>query len=284
MSERITEYTRGPHTFDVIDSGPIDGIPVVLLHGFPQRAHSWSRVAQRLNDAGLRTIAPDQRGYSPGARPQARRDYRLGELVGDVIALIDAIGVQQAHVVGHDWGSAVAWAVAGKHPERVASLTTISVPHPRAFMAAMPRGQAISSWYMAFFNLPRVPEWLLTKAFGSNDRVLRQTGLPTEDARRLRTDIVEYGALTGALNWYRGLVFSARDRHLPAVTVPTTYIWSDRDVALGRVGARLTSGWVDAPYEFITIEHANHWLPENHPDEVAGAIADRVDSVESRIS
>ena len=96
--------------------------------------------------------------------------------------------------------------------------------------------------------------------------------------------LVATSALTGALNWYRGLVFSARDRHLPAVTVPTTYIWSDRDVALGRVGARLTSGWVDAPYEFITIEHANHWLPENHPDEVAGAIADRVDSVESRIS
>ncbi|WP_255375535.1 alpha/beta fold hydrolase [Saccharomonospora sp. CUA-673] len=118
MSERITRFARGDLTFDVVDSGPLDGDPVVLLHGFPERARSWDRVVPRLHEAGLRTFAPDQRGYSPGARPAGRARYRLSVLADDVAALADAIG-GPVHLVGHDWGAAAAWTLAARRPERV---------------------------------------------------------------------------------------------------------------------------------------------------------------------
>ena len=117
---------------DVRDDGPPDGEPVLLLHGFPQDGTSWSGVAPVLRRAGLRTLVPDQRGYSPGTRPRGRRAYRLELLVQDAVALLDAAGLERAHVVGHDWGGIVAWTLAAHRPERTASLTVASVPHPRA--------------------------------------------------------------------------------------------------------------------------------------------------------
>ncbi len=113
---RLTQFRNGPHTFDVIDSGRLDGTPVVLLHGFPQRASTWNAVAEHLHERGLRTYAPDQRGYSPGARPRSRFAYGLAALTSDVVALIDAIGAPRVHLVGHDWGAAVAWSVAAATP------------------------------------------------------------------------------------------------------------------------------------------------------------------------
>lgn len=108
MASRIGEFRRGPYTFDVLDEGPGDGEPVLLLHGFPQRATSWERVVPLLHDKGFRTLAPDQRGYSPGARPPRRREYVQSELVADALALLDAAGIDRVHLVGHDWGAAVA--------------------------------------------------------------------------------------------------------------------------------------------------------------------------------
>ncbi|WAC57760.1 alpha/beta fold hydrolase [Gordonia sp. SL306] len=277
MTDRLTEFANGPYVFDVIDSGPIDGVPIVLLHGFPQRATAWDLVVPLLHDKGFRTIAPDQRGYSPRARPGARRDYRMGELVGDVVALIDALGVESVDLVGHDWGAAVAWSVAGAHPDRIRTLTAVSVPHPAAFLRAMPRGQLLRSWYMAFFNLPKIPELFLSRVFRPSAGGGKRIGLPEPFAGRLYDDIVASGALTGALNWYRGLPFGTReDRRFPKIIVPTTYLWSDGDFALGRRGAEMTGNWVDAPYEFRVINDADHWLPENRPQEVATAILDRV--------
>ncbi|MDL9935383.1 alpha/beta fold hydrolase [Gordonia sp. ABSL1-1] len=274
-STRVTEFRRAGLTFDVIDDGPLDGTPVLLLHGFPQRASSWDQVSPLLHARGLRTLAPDQRGYSPRARPTRRRDYRQDELIADVLTLIDELGVDQIDAVGHDWGAAIAWSLAGNHPDRVRTLTALSVPHPGAFLRAMPRGQLLKSWYMGFFQLPVVPEKLLSKGLVNPDFVTR-AGLPAQHANRLATEIVEYGALTGALNWYRGMPLSDRHSIGRKVRVPTTYVWSDRDVALGRTGAELCAGWVDAPYEFITISGATHWLPETRPAEVAEAILDRV--------
>lgn len=276
VTERLTEFTNGPLTFDVLDDGPLDGTPVVLLHGFPQRASSWELVAPLLHEQGYRTLAPDQRGYSPRARPSGRRAYALDHLTADVIALIDALGVDEVHLVGHDWGAAAAWSVAGHHPDRISSLTAVSVPHPGAFMQAMPRGQLLRSWYMAFFNLPVIPEKALTALFATSSGG-RRMGLPEPYASRLNAEIIESGALTGALNWYRGLPFAATKQR--RTRVPTTYVWSDGDFALGRRGAQLTAGWVDAPYEFQVIEGANHWLPETHPRELAEAILARMGSV-----
>lgn len=276
MGERITEYRNGDYVFDVIDAGPVDGTPIVLLHGFPQRATAWDLVTPLLHQHGYRTLAPDLRGYSPRARPGRRRDYALGLLVGDVLALFDAIGDGPVHLVGHDWGAMLAWGVAAQHPDRVATLTTLSVPHPAAYRRAMLRGQVLRSWYMALFQLPRIPESFLTKSFES-PKARARIGLPPEYADRLHSDIVAYGALTGALNWYRAMPFwSPTDMRTGKITVPTTHLWSDRDFALSRVGAQRTGRWVQAPYEFRIITGANHWLPETRPAEVADAILDRV--------
>ena len=165
-------FRRGDLVFDVHDSGPADGEPVVLLHGFPQDAGAFDRLAPALHSAGLRTLAPDQRGYSPGARPAGRSAYRVRALVDDVLALLDAAGLSSAHVVGHDWGGAVGWALAAWHPWRVRTLTVLSVPHPAAMAQAMVSSdQALRSSYMAFFQLPVVPERVLLAGGGRGLRV-----------------------------------------------------------------------------------------------------------------
>jgi pimeloyl-ACP methyl ester carboxylesterase len=155
----VEHYQHEEMTFDVRDAGPEHGEVVVLLHGFPQTSASWDDVAARLNDAGYRTLAPDQRGYSPGARPEGRRAYRQSELVGDVIGLLDAAGVERAHVVGHDHGGGVAWSLAMSQPERVRTLTSLTTPHPAAMARAMVTStQLLRSWYMLLFQLPWLPE------------------------------------------------------------------------------------------------------------------------------
>src|SRR5271156_3448185 len=164
----MEHYRRDDLIFDVRDAGPPDGPVVVLLHGFPQRNDSWNAVTDRLTAQGYRCLAPNQRGYSAGARPAHRRDYRIPELVGDLGALIDASGARQVHLVGHDWGAAVAWAAAAEMPERLATVSPISVPHPAAFMKSLATSrQGLASWYMYFFQLPRIPEWLLTRRNGA---------------------------------------------------------------------------------------------------------------------
>ena len=159
-------FTRGDLVFDVTDSGDTDGEVVVLLHGFPQNRHEWDAVTPHLIAGGHRVLAPDQRGYSPGARPAGRRSYVQSELVDDIVALIDASGAEKVHLVGHDWGALVAWAFASRHPERLHTLTAVSVPHPKAFAWAMPRGQILKSWYMAAFQLPALPERFLPSRRG----------------------------------------------------------------------------------------------------------------------
>jgi len=270
---RIPSYERVGLTFDVVDEGPLDGPPVVLLHGFPQRATSWAKVTPFLVEAGFRTYAPDQRGYSPGARPRGRRAYRGTELVDDVVALIDRIGAP-VHLVGHDWGAAVAWGLAARHPDRLASLTAVSVGHTRAFLRAMlSSDQALRSWYMGLFQLPALPERLL-----SSQRLapsaLAGSGMTDEMVAAYRAEIVEDGALTGGLNWYRAIPFALREE-TPDVSVPTTFVWGDRDRALGRRMAELTGEHVDAPYEFVELKGASHWIPEERPSELAEAIVSR---------
>jgi len=274
--KRITSYERAGLTFDVIDEGPIDGAPVVLLHGFPQRASSWAKVTPLLNEPGFRTLAPDQRGYSPGARPSGRRAYKATELVDDVLALVERIGAP-VHLVGHDWGAAVAWGVAGRHPDRLASLTAVSVGHSQAFLRALRTpDQARRSWYMGLFQLPYLPERLLSGERFPR-RFLAGTGMNEEMLATYRAEIVEAGALTGGLAWYRAIPLALRDE-IPDVRVPTTFVWSDGDVALGRRMAELTAEHVVGPYEFVELKGASHWIPEERPAELAAAIVARARS------
>lgn len=274
--QRITSYEREGLTFEVRDEGPPDGDVVVLLHGFPQLNTSWDQVVPLLHAEGLRTLAPNQRGYSPGARPRGRRAYRSSRLAADVMALADLTG-GPVHLVGHDWGAAVAWGTTMLAPDKVLTLTAVSVPHPGAFMAAMPRGQAWESWYMALFNIPWLPERLLSgRRFG--DWFLRRGGMTPSMIEDFRRHIVDGGALRGGLGWYRALALSDPRAFSTHVVVPTTYVWSDGDVFLGRAGARLCERYVDGPYTFEVVEGASHWLPDERPQEVGAAILQRIAS------
>ena len=273
-SPRLSTLSRSGFVFDVTDSGPAGGDPVVLLHGFPTDRTSWRHVEPLLHAAGLRTYAPDQRGYSTGARPSGRAAYRLEELTADVVALIDATSHEKVHLVGHDWGGGIAWLVAGNHPERVASLTVLSTPHPAAMRRALTSSdQGVRSWYMAAFQLPVLPEQVVARGFG---RLLRGSGLPAGDVERYAARLASPGALAGPIGWYRGLPLSQVSAH--RVGVPTTYVWGSRDFALGRRAAELTREHVTGPYEFVELA-AGHWLPEKRPEECAAAIRARVASV-----
>ncbi len=267
-------YSREDLVFDVTDSGPDGAEVVVLLHGFPQNRHVWAGVVPHLVAAGYRVLAPDQRGYCAGARPAGRRAYAQSQLVDDVIALADAAGAQKFHLVGHDWGAFIAWALTSRHPERVETLTAVSVPHPKAFAWAMPRGQLLKSWYMAAFQLPRLPELLLPTSRGL--ALLGGNGLTTEQMKGY-VDPLGRDGLTGALNWYRALPWSQRERgYAHRATVPTTFVWSDGDAAIGRAAAEATERFVDAPYRFAALPGLSHWIPDEAPDTLAGLILARI--------
>jgi pimeloyl-ACP methyl ester carboxylesterase len=270
----MESFERSGLRFGVVDAGPSDGPVALLFHGFPQQPSTYRAVSERLNTEGVRTLVPEQRGYVASARPTRRRDYRTVELVGDVLVLLDAAGVERAHLVGHDWGAAPAWGMAAWHPERTASITILSTPHPAAMVRAFwTSTQAFRSWYMAFFQLPVLPELLSRRGF---TRTLTKSGLPDEWMSAYKAAMSEPGALTGAINWYRGIPFSG----LPAmgrIRVPTTYVWGRHDFALNRIAAELTGDYVVGPYRFLDL-NAGHWLPETQPDVVAEAILDQIGS------
>jgi pimeloyl-ACP methyl ester carboxylesterase len=276
LTQRITGLRHDGLVFDVRDEGPPDGPVVVLLHGFPQRASSWDAVVPLLHAAGCRTVAPDQRGYSRGARPRRRSSYRMSALVGDVVALVDAVGAGPVHLVGHDWGAVVAWSTAAARPDLVRSLTSVSVPHPEAFVRSLRRpGQLRKSWYMLAFQLPWLPERLLgRRAFA--EREMRKGGMPPEAVARLWPEILLDGALRGGLGYYRAIPFSAPRTMRGPVRVPTTHVWSDGDVALDRHGADLTASYVDAPYRLEVLTGVSHWIPDEVPDRLAAIVLERI--------
>ena len=279
----MEQFTRAGLVFDVSDSGAGDDV-VVLLHGWPQDRHAWSEVTPLLVEAGLRVVAFDQRGYSPGAQPGGRASYRVAELVGDVVALVEALGQRRVHLVGHDWGGSVAWAFAERHPERLRSLTVVSTPHHRAIAWAVRHAdQARRSWYLAAFQLPVLPELVLRRALPT---VLRRSGLPEQHVLRYAARFSRPGAASGGLAWYRALPLQGKaaghrgasvDRR--RISTPTSFVWGRHDPALGRAAAERTREYVAADYRFIELD-AGHWLPETRAREVADAILERVRTVQ----
>ncbi|WP_130013403.1 alpha/beta fold hydrolase [Serinicoccus sediminis] len=271
MDETL-RHTRDGLTHEAVTGGPPDGPPVLLLHGFPQDATAWDRVAPVLQTAGMRTLAPHQRGYVAGARPRRVAAYRLERLVEDAVGLLDHVGVDQVHVVGHDWGGAVAWALAAWHPERVASLTVASTPHPRALAWAVRHAdQARRSWYVAGFQVPLLPELVMARALRRG--ALARTGLPRDDAGRYAARLGTRAALRGPVGWYRAAARSG-GRAVGRVAVPTTLVWGARDPFLGRAAAERTGRYVDADYRFVELD-AGHWLPERRPGELAQEVLRR---------
>lgn len=270
------EFTRDGLTFDVVDTGPPSGEAVVLLHGFPETAASYRRVTPGLADAGYRTLAFDQRGYSPRARPPGRAAYRVSELVRDVAALADAAGLDRFHLVGHDWGGAVAWACGTRLADRLASLTVLSTPHPAAFRRALRGRQALHSWYMAAFQVPWLPERMLS----NRRRFVRQlaaTGLPADDARDYARHLSTPDALRGPVNWYRAMWSMVRSGARPApVPVPTLYVYSTGDRFLTLAAAEASRQYVSGPYRFEVLPGVSHWIPEAAPETLTELLLDHL--------
>jgi pimeloyl-ACP methyl ester carboxylesterase len=271
----------GDLTFDVRADGPEDGRPVLLLHGFPQTSACWGAVTPLLTRAGLRTYAPDQLGYSPGARPDEVQAYSTPNHTQVTADLMTALELPRADVVGHDWGANVAWALAAWHPDRVRSLTAVSVPHPAAYTAAYradPEQRERSGYIRLFWQAGKAEEVLLADDARRLRRMLRgdgDTGVPEEAIDEYVAVLSAPGALTAALNWYRAM---SSDIRVDTVDVPTTYVWSDADVAIGRTAAEACTEFVTGNYRFVHLPGVTHWIPEQAPGQLAAAILDRIAS------
>jgi pimeloyl-ACP methyl ester carboxylesterase len=260
-------------TFSARAAGPPDGRPVLLLHGFPETSWSWRFVLDQLAGAGYRAVALDQRGYSTFARPDGVEAYRLAHLVDDVVGVADTMEWPTFDLVGHDWGGLVAWVTAARHAGRVRSLTSVSTPHPgalRAVAAERDADQAGRSSYIALFRRPSEPEALLLGEDGSGSgirQLFAESGLGDEGVEEYLRTLLEPGAMTAALNWYRAM--DARDSEgLAPIVVPTLYVWSTEDVALGRHAAERTGEFVAGRYRFEVLAGVNHWIPEVAPQQL----------------
>ena len=277
------EVSANGLTFPVTTAGPSEGRPVIFLHGFPQTSRAWHPVLDAVAAAGHRGVAFDQRGYCATARPSQVEDYAIGHLVDDVLAVADGLEIDGFDVVGHDWGAMVAWTLAARHPGRIRTLTAVSVPHPVAFGAALHGGdedQAKRSSYIGVFRREGVAEKALLGEDGSGDGLRAMytasgmaPGAPQTDA--YVAALAEPGALTAALNWYRAMTpESVTD--VGVITVPTLYVWSTADIALGRVAAENTAQFVSGPYRFEVLEDVSHWIPESAPEALSTALLEHL--------
>ncbi|MET7711075.1 alpha/beta hydrolase [Streptomyces sp. NPDC005407] len=254
--------------FDATVAGPPEGRPVLLLHGFPQTRLVWQRQIAELAAHGYRVVAPDQRGYSPGARPERPEDYRISVLVDDVVAITEELGWGSFDLVGHDWGGAVAWWTADAHPDRVRTLTVVSTPHPGALATTLrtDKDQRERSQYMIDWReTPATEERMLA----GDAEALRATyagKVPQASAEAYVRHLSQPGALTAALNWYRA---SRPDGAIGVIEVPTLYVWSTQDSAFGPAAARETGQWVNGPYRFETLQGVSHWVPEEAPETLS---------------
>jgi pimeloyl-ACP methyl ester carboxylesterase len=282
MPGELLRVDVGDLTFDVRVDGPEDGRPVLLLHGFPETCTSWAAVTPLLTRAGLRTYAPDQLGYSPGARPGEVEAYSMQNLAQVTADLMTALEVPVADVVGHDWGANVAWTLAAWHSDRVRTLTAVSVPHPAAYTAAFradPEQRERSAYIRLFWQPGKAEEVLLADDARRLRRMLtggeQDTGIPPEAVDEYVAVLSAPGALTGALNWYRAM---SSDTRVDPVEVPTTYVWSDGDVAIGRTAAEACANYVTGDYRFVELPGVTHWIPEQAPEQLTRAILDRIAS------
>jgi len=281
----MTPVTVGDLTFDVRMAGPADGEVVILLHGFPQTSYEWRNQISALGEAGFRAVAPNQRGYSAGARPATIQDYAVPRLVEDIVGLADAVGAERFHIVGHDWGAIIAWAVAVEAPARVISASPVSVPHPDAFARVLGDPTSCQPEASSYFDVFVQPD--SEDNFVANDNAgLRGffAGIEEDAVEDYVQVLGSKAALGAALNWYRANI---ADRQVSGPTmgvvrVPTMFTWSDGDTALCIDGAELTEEYVDAPYRFEVIEGVSHWIPDLATDQMTELLLDHINTYSER--
>jgi pimeloyl-ACP methyl ester carboxylesterase len=270
MIETTKLKTRSGLAFTADVAGPAGGDLVLMLHGFPESRHSWRGALPGLAAAGYRAVAPDQRGYSPGARPDPAKleNYAYEKMIADAIEIAAAAGYagKRFHLVGHDWGGQVSWGVAGMHPGRLASLTILSRPHPQSFRRAlqMPDGeQKHRSRHHRKFLEPETGGMLLDDDARRLRRNLSSQGVPDAAIEEHLGVLGNPAALEGALAWYRANVGLVAD--LGEIKVPTLYIWGDADATVGPAAAHGTRDFVSAAYAMEVLPGVGHFVMDQAP-------------------
>ncbi|MDT7778885.1 MAG: hypothetical protein QOC99_1397 [Acidobacteriota bacterium] len=257
---------------------------MILLHGFPECWYSWRRQLPVLGER-FRVVAPDMRGYNLSDKPGRVEDYRISRLVDDVTGLIRHFGAREAAVVGHDWGAAVAWAVAQHYPDYVWKLAALQVPPPAVWGKNMTLRQLLRSWYMFFFQLPSIPEWWIRRDdFAGLEKMFRATARPgtfsDEDIAVLKAAAREPGALTASINYYRAnlgafLSRGFKDREIKKqerVRVPTLFVYGERDFAIIPETVAGVADYLDAPFTELRLAKSGHWVHQESPTEVNAAL------------
>jgi pimeloyl-ACP methyl ester carboxylesterase len=283
MPSPITESTIQTNgiRLHVVQAGPPGAPLVVLLHGFPEFWRGWQRQVAPLAAAGFRVAVPDQRGYNLSDAPKAVAAYRLEELGKDITGLLDALGYPACYLAGHDWGAAVAWYLALAYPQRVKKLAIHNVPHPAVMLDYLKRhpAQMLKSWYIAFFQIPGLADWLVSRdGFRLAAAALQRTSRPGTFSG---AEIAEYkqawansGGLSGMINWYRALA-----RYRPAMPVdrrvrmPTLVQWGQRDAFLSYAMAEESLKLCDAG-RLVAYPHASHWVQHEEAEAVSRALVE----------
>ena len=259
----------------VVQAGPKSGIPVILLHGFPEFWYGWRKQIPALVEAGCRVILPDQRGYNLSDKPKSIKNYEVYTLVEDIIGLINALEYEKVNLVGHDWGAVVAWVLASKYPERLHRLSIMNAPHPAVMKRFLQRDleQIRRSWYVFFFQLPWLPEaGMRADNWRGAERALRGSGkihtFTKEDIQKYKEAWSQPGAMTAMINWYRAAVFYQppvpKD---PRIKVPTLMMWGMKDFALSHRMARPSMDYVDEG-NLIFFPESTHWVQRDAAEEV----------------
>ncbi|WP_421990142.1 alpha/beta fold hydrolase [Roseococcus sp.] len=270
MEDRRIEARPGL-VFDVSVAGAADAPLVLLLHGFAVSRHLFDAQLPALASAGYLAVAPNQRGYSPGARPDPAdvAQYDIQLLIEDALAVADAMGARRFHLVGHDWGGSLSWDIASHYPERLASLTMLSRPHPGAFGRAMredPEQPHRSRHHKAFQDPSAVATLLADDAAWLRTRHAAN-GIPPAATEKHLSVIGNPAAMEAALAWYRAR--GTVHRPIGPISVPTLFIWGDADDTVGRMAAEGTVDFVTGPYRFEVLPGAGHYAPDQMPERVS---------------
>jgi len=274
----------------VVQAGPKSGVPVVLLHGFPEFWYGWRKQIPALVEAGCRVIVPDQRGSNLSDKPKNVKEYDIYTLVDDIIGLIDALGYEKVNLVGHDWGALVAWRLANKYPERLHRLGIMNAPHPAVMKRFLQRDleQLRRSWYVFLFQLPWIPETGMQQDnWRRAERSLRNTSkinsFTDEDILKYKEAWSQPGAMTATINWYRAALRYQRPAPKdPRIKVPTLMMWGMQDFALSHRMARPSMDYVDEG-NLILFPEATHWVHLDEAEEVNHYLIDFIFDKASQI-
>jgi pimeloyl-ACP methyl ester carboxylesterase len=261
-------------TLHAVAAGPSDGPLVILLHGFPEFWYGWRHQIEPLAATGFRVLVPDQRGYNLSSKPEGLRGYTMDVLADDVLGLAAALGRSKFALVGHDWGAVLGWHLAALHPEKIDRAVILNGPHlaaMRDYTLSHP-GQMLRSWYFGYFQVPWLPERVLSASdFAALRQSLTKTSLPgtfqPDDLERYREAWAQPGALTAILNWYRALPLHPRAFRAERITVPVRVIWGDRDPGL-QTGVAEASLALCERGEMFHLADASHWVQHEKPAEV----------------